>query len=263
MGSPEKLAEIRLLTRRNSIKVPIYENTTAEDVCTEIAKTLGIGPICRHLFSLCLRDTEIWLFPSYKMFAMKSDCVFDYRLRFKVPKAKGLKQIDLEAFNYYYHQVRKDILDNQVSDISYEKHKGELLGLGVTDMYRVMIEQGLSVEQIESDYKKYIPKSLLKHHFLFIKPKIHMSLSKIRIKKEQDGWFVKEEYLNLFDKIAPNYLSERYSAQIDEGGSVKLISIHVNPFAKEEPGIKYNYAGKDEVRMPYFDFADLCIMHLI
>ncbi|KAK6642747.1 hypothetical protein RUM43_004249 [Polyplax serrata] len=246
MDPIERLAEIRLLTERNNIKVPIYDSTTVEDVCTDIAKTLGIGPICRHLFSLRLRDTKIWLFPSYKLFNMRSDCVFDYRLRFKVPKLSRLKQIDLEAFNYYYHQVRKDILDNQVPDISYEKHKGELLGLGVTDMYRVMIEQGLSLEQIEADYKKYIPKSLLKHHFLFIKPKIHTSLSKIRIKKEQDGWFVKEEYLNLFDKIAPNYLSEKYNAQMDECGCVKLITIHVNPFAKEEPGIKFLCDGKEE-----------------
>lgn len=249
MNSTERVAEIRLYTDRETIKVPIQEATTAEDVCIEIAKSLQIGPICRHLFSLRLHDSDpvVWLYPSYRMLDVKSNCTFDYRLRFKVPKLSRLKQTDIEAFDYYYHQVRRDVIDNLVPDISYEKHKGELLGLGVADMYRVKIDRGISLEQIEADYKKYIPKVLLKNHFFFIKQKIHASLSRIRIGREQDGWFVKEEYLNLFDKIAPNYLSENYSAQVDENGSVRLISIQVNPFHKEEPGVRYCYDGKEEV----------------
>lgn len=249
MSSADRFAEIKVLTTKDGIKVPIQETTTCEDVCNEIAKILRIGPICRHLFSLRLHDTKIWLFPSFRMQDAKSSTIFDYRIRFKVPKLSRLKQTDLEAFNYYYHQVRRDVIDNHVPDIHYEKHKGELLGLGVTDMYRVMIDEGVSLEQVKADYKKYIPLSLFKNHFFFIKPKIHDSLSKIKISRDQDGWFVKEEYLNLFDKIAPNYLSENYDAQVDEHGSVRLISMQVNPYHKEEPGIRYKFEGKDEVRL--------------
>lgn len=47
-----------------------------------------------------------------------------------------LREIDLNAYNYYFEQVRRDVLDNKVPDIVYEKHKHELIGLGVSDMYR-------------------------------------------------------------------------------------------------------------------------------
>ena len=251
MNSSDKFAEIRLLTGKDEIKVPIQETTTAEDVCNEIAKILRIGPICRHLFSLRFHDTKIWVFPSYKIQSNKSS-IFDYRLRFKVPKLSRLKQMDLEAFNYYYHQVRRDVIDNHVPDITYEKHKGELLGLGVTDMYRVMIDDNVSLDQIEADYKKYIPVSLCRNHFLFIKPKIRTSLSKIRISKEQDGWFVKEEYLHLFEKIAPNYLSETFNAEVSEHPRARLVTMEVNPFHKEEPGIRYRYDGRDEEVFIFF-----------
>lgn len=246
MSSCERFVEIRILTDK-PIKIPIQENTVVEEVCAEVAKILGIGPICRHLFSLKLRDTNTWLFPSYKMQEFKSDCIFDYRIRFKVPKLSRLKQTDLQAFNYYYHQVRKDVIDNNVSDLNIEKHKGELLGLGVTDMYRVFIDEGVPLDQVEADYKKYIPKALLKNHFFFIKPKIHSSLSKIKIKKEQNGWFVKEEYLNMFNKIAPHYLSENYIAQIDDSGVERRAFVQVNPFHEDQPGVRYRFDAKEEV----------------
>lgn len=47
-----------------------------------------------------------------------------------------LKQIDEQAYNYYFQQVRIDIMNNKVPDIVYEKHKDKLIGLGVSDMYR-------------------------------------------------------------------------------------------------------------------------------
>lgn len=257
MNPTDKFAEIRLMTCKDGIKVPIQEATMAEDVCNEIARILRIGPICRHLFSLRFHATKIWLYPSFKMQDAKST-TFDYRLRFKVPKLSRLKQIDLEAFNYYYHQVRRDVIENHVPDITYEKHKGELLGLGVTDMYRVMIDEKISLEQVEADYKKYIPLSLFKNHFLFIKPKIHTHLSKIRISKDQDGWFVKEEYLRMFEHIAPNYLSETYNAEGSEHPKQKIVLLDVNPFHKEEPGIRCRFDGRDEEWKYLCSIENLC-----
>ncbi|KAL0279111.1 UNVERIFIED_CONTAM: hypothetical protein PYX00_000731 [Menopon gallinae] len=245
MSSCERIVEVRVLTDK-PIKIPVQENTVVEDVCTEVAKILGIGPICRHLFSLRLRDTNTWLFPSYRMQEFRSDCVFDYRIRFKVPKLSRLKQTDLQAFNYYYHQVRKDVINNNVDDLNIEKHKGELLGLGVTDMYRVFIDEGVPLDQVEADYKKYIPKALLKNHFFFIKPKIHSSLSKIKIKKEQNGWYVKEEYLTMFDKIAPQYLTENYTAKIFHNGSERQVYVQVNPFHESQPGVSYRFDPKED-----------------
>ena len=47
-----------------------------------------------------------------------------------------LKQVDRRAYDYYFQQARDDVLENKVPDIVYERHKRELIGLGVSDMYR-------------------------------------------------------------------------------------------------------------------------------
>lgn len=47
-----------------------------------------------------------------------------------------LKRIDERAYDYYFQQARSDVMENKVPDIVYERHKRELIGLGVSDMYR-------------------------------------------------------------------------------------------------------------------------------
>lgn len=53
------------------------------------------------------------------------------------------------------------------------------MGLGVTDMYRAMLQTGKTKENMVNDYKKFIPKEVLKHHKFFVKKPINDSLQKI------------------------------------------------------------------------------------
>lgn len=101
----------------------------------QICRSLGIGPIARHLFALRNHYTKLWYSLSYRL-EMKNKDKFDFRLRFKPSSLKRLKQIDVNAYDYYFQQARSDVMDNKVPDIVYEIHKQELIGLGVTDMYR-------------------------------------------------------------------------------------------------------------------------------
>lgn len=105
--------------------------TIIEQVC----KQLDIGPVARHLFALRNRSTRLWFPPSYRL-EDKEKPKFEFRLRFKPSSLQRLKQIDLKAYDYYFQQARSDVLDNKVPDIVYERHKRELIGLGVCDMYR-------------------------------------------------------------------------------------------------------------------------------
>lgn len=67
---------------------------------------------------------------------MKDKNKYDFRLRFKPSSLHRLKQVDIKAYDYYFLQARSDVMDSNVPDIVYERHKQELIGLGVSDMYR-------------------------------------------------------------------------------------------------------------------------------
>ncbi|VEN64270.1 unnamed protein product [Callosobruchus maculatus] len=151
----------------------------------------------------------------------------------------------MNAFNYYFHQARGDVLNNRVPDIIYEKYKRELVGLGITDMYRVMLEKDISRESVENDYKKYIPKEVLKRHAFFIKRPIHDTLGKLQ-KSVHDAFYVKEEYIRQLEIIAPEYLSEVYKAVMDDNGAISSVYIKVSPYHPVEPGIKYCLESKKE-----------------
>lgn len=110
----------------------------------QVCQQFGVGPVARHLFALRNRSTLDWYHCGYK-FDGKEKLKLDFRLRFKPSSIQRLKQIDPRAYEYYFQQARSDVLENKVSDIVYEKHKKELFGLGVSDMYRYVILKNLTL----------------------------------------------------------------------------------------------------------------------
>lgn len=235
---------INLVTDNKTVYIPYVSTTTAEDVCIALCKQLGIEPVARHLFALRISGKPIFLMPSHT-FSEKNPA-YDFRIRYKVANVNKLKKIDGKAYDYYFHQVRSDVLENKIPDLIYEKYKKELVGLGVTDMYRVMLEKDIPREIVESDYKKYIPKEVIKRHSIFIKKPIHDTLGKIK-KTGHDPWYVKMEYLKQLEIMAPEYLAEEYKALADRDGSVCNSLVKVTPYHPSEPGIRICYESKREV----------------
>ncbi|XP_046997738.1 tyrosine-protein kinase hopscotch [Schistocerca americana] len=226
------------------LQIDITASPTAEDACVEICKQIGVGPVARYLFALKLRDTKFFC-PDYRTLCENEQ--YEFRIRFKVPSLSRLRKVDIKAYDYYFNQARQDVMNNKIPDISYDKYKWELVGLGVADMYRVMLETGVDRDNVESDYKKYIPKEVVKHHMFFIKRPIHESLCQISNgSSKHDAWYVKGEYLKQFEEMAPNYLTEEYKALMDEGGSIVAVWMKINPFHKEMPGISFRYDGKKQ-----------------
>lgn len=90
--------------------------------------------------------------------------------------------MDKRTYDYYYDQVRYDVLQNNIPEIEYPKYKNDILGLCVTDMYVEMIENKKSVEYLKKNYRNYIPKELAKHHSIFAKKEIENSLRAIKNK---------------------------------------------------------------------------------
>jgi Janus kinase 2 len=225
-------------------EVPYNLSTTAEDVCTYVCKQIGVLTIARHLFALRVPGKQNFLRPSSQF--NEKGTRFDLRIRYKVPSITKLRKIDEKAYDYYFHQARNDVLENKIPDIVYEKYRRELVGLGITDMYRVMLEKDIPRETVENEYKKYIPKEVIKRHSFFIKKPIHDTLGKLQ-KSKLEAKYVKTEYLKQLDNIAPEYLSEVYKAVTEEDGSICSVFVKVASVVNVETDIKYCLESKKDV----------------
>ncbi|XP_014602066.1 PREDICTED: tyrosine-protein kinase hopscotch isoform X2 [Polistes canadensis] len=209
----DRIAIINVVTDEKELNVSYIVGWSIEDLCIQICKIFGIGPVARHLFALRNHSNKLW-YPANHKLENREKKKFDFRLRFKPASLQTLKRIDERAYDYYFLQARCDVMENKVPDIVYERHKRELIGLGVSDMYRVMLEKRIPRETVESEYKKYIPKECIKRHAFFIKKPIHNALGRI---SGHDASYVKEQYLKQFECMAPNYPYEEYKALMDKG----------------------------------------------
>ena len=152
--------------------------STAEEICIHLCKQLGIGTVARHLFALQISSKQHFLIPSEKL--SERELNFTLRIRYKVSNTEKLRKLDGKAYDYYYHQVRNDVVENKVQDLEFKRYGSSLVGLGVTDMYRVMLEKDIPMDTILSDYKKYIPKEAIKKYAIFLKQPVRMSLLNIK-----------------------------------------------------------------------------------
>lgn len=183
----ENIVKVNILKENTTVTVsiPYNEKTTAEDVCITLCKELKVGTVARHLFALRKHNTNLYLPPDLNFTKNKS--VYDLRVRFKLCSSLKLRDIDQQAYDYYFLQARNDVLENKVPDLLYEKHKSELIGLGITDMYRAMLETRVSKSVVVSNYKKFIPKEVVKRHSFFVKRPIVDTLSKLEKLGRDEG----------------------------------------------------------------------------
>ncbi|KAF5275199.1 hypothetical protein FQR65_LT04231 [Abscondita terminalis] len=247
---------VHLVKDNGVVYIPFTPKTIAEDVCLTLCKQLSIGPVARHLFALRITGKQIYI-PSNSKFTGKHS--YDFRIRYKMANTANLKEIDKNAYDYYFYQVRSDVLENKIPDLVYENCKRELVGLGVTDMYRVMIEKDLTRESVESDYKNYIPKEVLKRHSIFIKKPIHDSLGNIE-KAGHDSWYIKKEYLKQLETMAPEYLAEQYKAITDQDGTGCDICVKVSAFHATQPGIRVSFESGRQEWQHICSIEDLCFI---
>lgn len=249
---------VHLVIDNKVVQVPYTNRTIAEDVCLLLCKQLSIGPVARHLFGLRVSGKQIYIAPASTFNEKHS---YDFRIRYKMANIAKLKEADINAYDYYFYQVRSDVLENKIPDLIYEKYKRELVGLGVTDMYRVMLEKDLPKESVESEYRKYIPKEALRRHYIFIKKPIHDSLGKIE-KAGHDSWYVKMEYLKQLELMAPEYLAEEYKAVTDQDGAISNIYVKVSPFHETQPGIRISFESKREQWQHICTIDELCYISI-
>lgn len=150
---------------------------TCEAVCRELCKELGIKPISNLLFSLRLKGSTHFL-PGCR--TVQANEKYEFRLRHQVPKLSEFNKLDKKAYNYYFHQVKYDLIHNAIPELEYPNHKDRVVGLAVTSMYIEMLEKQISVEELEKHYENYLPKRHIVKHRMFIKQTISKELRNIK-----------------------------------------------------------------------------------
>lgn len=234
------------------IQVIIDDSTTPEDVCIKISKDLRIGPVARYLFALRLHDKNLFLGPNILLSQLKSN-VFDFRMRFKVPHQERLEEIDVNAYNYFFYQARRDFVNGLVSDISFDKkdQKKEAVGLAVTDMYLFKVEQGVEVSAVVQNYKKFFPKKVQNYHSVFLKKPIKHFLNQIDEHNKLDSVAIKRRWISQFGEMAPSYLTEEFTVLPGDDTEYRTLSVRVDPFDENCPGVQVKPDGKKDVRSTF------------
>lgn len=87
-----------------------------------------------------------------------------------------MNKLDKAAFDYFYHQVKYDVLNDQILEIKYPLFKDKILTLGLVIMYVDMIENKRSFDYLLRNYQNYIPRELFKNHTIFAKKQLEYSL---------------------------------------------------------------------------------------
>lgn len=246
----ETTVNVAICFLREPKKVPVIPlQTTAEEVILYICKLFDIGPVARHLFALRNPSTKSWMVLSKEIETTKN-ITYEFALRFNVPNVEKLRIQDENAYDFYFKQARYGILNDRIPDLNHETHKSTIMGLGVLDMYRAYVEDHVSRERIERDYRKYMPNWVKRKHWLFLKNPIIEKFNEIR-GRSFDTHFVKSGYLDHFKSIVPNYLSEEFPALMKNVDSADVdavgITLRVSPYDKDFPGISYKAEGTDEV----------------
>lgn len=168
---------ILLYTTNEYKEYPSGIDDTCEYLCREVCQDLGISPIANLLFSLRIKGTNIFL-PGCKR--VLPDVKYEFRLRYQVPSLSEFKKLDKMAYNYYFHQVKSDLFNDMIPELKYPKHKDKVVGLIVTSIYIEMLEKGLKVNEFKRNYRKYVPKTYIKMHLLYIKTTILDELKDIK-----------------------------------------------------------------------------------
>ncbi|XP_028678860.1 non-receptor tyrosine-protein kinase TYK2 [Erpetoichthys calabaricus] len=175
------------------------ENVTAENICIEAAKRVGISPLCHSLFALYNPEEKCWFSPSHVfMLEKKFNLTVYYRMRFyfrnwhggsekeasvyryapkqydssgnKLKLDQGSSLLDQPSLEYLFAQGRSDFTDDAVSIKDFQneqevnKFKNESLGMAVLHLSHIAVQSGRSLEEVakETSFMRCIPKSFCK-----------------------------------------------------------------------------------------------------
>lgn len=76
--------------------------------------------------------------------------------------------------------MKSDLINGRIREFEYPNYKNEVLGLCVTSMYIEMLERDVPIDELEKNYKNYIPHKHVKKHSFILQRKVAEKLKNIR-----------------------------------------------------------------------------------
>ncbi|XP_054039422.1 non-receptor tyrosine-protein kinase TYK2 [Rissa tridactyla] len=166
---------------------------SAEEICIDLSRRIGITPLCYSLFALFDPRSRVWLPPNH-LFRIGKDTdrslLFRMRYYFRnwhgmndkepavyrnVPRASdspdeklhGGALLDKSSFEYLFEQGKFEFINDVASlkDLQSEQEiqrfKNESLGMAVLHLSHIAIRKGISLEEVARKYsfKDCIPRS--------------------------------------------------------------------------------------------------------
>lgn len=152
---------------------------TCESICEHLCQQLEITPASTLLFALRRRSAAgDHYVPGNRM--PPADGRYEFRLRYQIADPTALKRMDQRAYDYFYYQVKADLVAARIPGLEYPSHKEQVTGLCVTNMYIDMLEKGQTVESLMVNYDRYLPAKHVQKHSVFIRRRIAKKLKELR-----------------------------------------------------------------------------------
>lgn len=230
--------------------IPIEDGLSFEDVCTQCCRDLEILPAARHLFALRNESSQLYANPSDLLEA--SDDSYELRLRFW-PSLANLSRIGPKALNYFYRQVCDEFVDGQIIAFNNKSNQSIALGLAVTAMYCHMKDYGTRMNDVLTNYKRFVPRMVRRNSNLkYSTESLKTRLSQVVQNPPGETWFCKQQFLKTVALTANEYPVERYPVRIEEGEELIEFELIIQPMSVENPGVKMQSIRKKIVIMLTF-----------
>lgn len=179
LSSATGTISVLLYSKNETRTVHLQPDDTSESICRRLCQELQITPACTLLFALRIKSTGDHLPGNRSALPNES---YEFRLRFQIKDLTALKRTSKVAYDYFYHQVKCDLIAAHIPGLEYPAHKEQVTGLCVTNMYIDMLEQNLTVDYLMANYQRYVPAKYVQKHSVFIKRRISKTLNTIRNK---------------------------------------------------------------------------------
>uniref|UniRef100_A0A8C3GJW8 Tyrosine-protein kinase n=2 Tax=Cairina moschata TaxID=8855 RepID=A0A8C3GJW8_CAIMO len=166
---------------------------SAEEICIDLARRIGITPLCYSLFALYDPQSRTWLPPNH-VFNIGKDTNLSllFRMRYYFRNWHGMNEkepavyrnaprpseapderlqggavLDKASFEYLFEQGKSEFINDVASlrDLQTEQEiqrfKNESLGMAVLHLSHIAIKKGISLEEVARKYsfKDCIPRS--------------------------------------------------------------------------------------------------------
>ncbi|KAM6294100.1 non-receptor tyrosine-protein kinase TYK2 [Aegotheles albertisi] len=164
---------------------------SAEEICMDLARGIGITPLCYSLFALYDPQSHLWLPPNHVFRLGKDpDLHLLFRMRFyfrnwhgmsekepavcrnvprqsDIPDEKGGALLDRASFEYLFEQGKFEFINDAASlrdfrsEQEIQRFKNESLGMAVLHLSHIALRTGVSLEEVarKHSFKDCIPRS--------------------------------------------------------------------------------------------------------